>query len=300
MNAVLLSPRESIQLAIGLKMRDFRQWSSPQGIRDLRHWKTRQLDASIIVAKSKMVDNAEEMLRKIAETDNAGAIGDDGNSGTSVYLPVMIVAMAAINNPPEYSDVVGRSDWMKVVIPTDPLERVVQMRWTPAAYRCQMAFFASNDHATESISNQFCSFFESPQKRTFKVDYDLGHAGEHIVHESWVFRVLENTLYPDTADVGIPNISGVTIDFVVVGNIPTVVGLGHPDDDVTDTGEPDGSIPPGLPPVTGGRLPDEALNAVVTQADVIDQGTNSRTRLNADKETGVITQTHLNMDGGEL
>lgn len=300
MSDILLSPREVVQNAIGRKMRDFRQWSSPHGIRDLRNWKTRQLAASIIVAKSKMVDNAEEMLRKIAETDNAGAIGDDGNSGTSIYLPVMIIALAATQNPPEQDVVIGRSDWLAGVIASDPLGRVVQIRCTPVAYRCQVAFFASNDHAVESISNQFCSFFRSEQKRAFKVNYDLGYAGDHIVRDAWDFRVIENTLYPDTADVGIPNVSAVTIDFIIVGNEPTVVGLGHPDDDITDTGEPDGSIPPGLPPVTGGRLPDEALNAVVTQADVIDEGANSRTRLNADQETGVITQIHLNMDGSEL
>lgn len=300
MSHVLLSPREAMQNAIGKKMRDFRQWCAPHGIGDLRYWKRRQLAASIIVAKSKMVDNVEEMLRKVAETDNAGAIDDDGNSGTSVYLPVMIIALAATQNPPEQDAVIGRSDWLAGVIPSDPLERVVQMRCTPVAYRCQVAFFASNDHAAESISNQFCSFFKSEQKRAFTVDYDLGYAGEHIVRDAWAFRVIENTLYPDTADVGIPNVSAVTIDFTIVGNEPTVVGLGHPDDDVTDTGEPDGSIPPGLPPVTGGKLPDKALNAVVTQADVIDKGINNRIRLNADQETGVITQTRIAVEEGEL
>ena len=177
MSAVLLSPRESMQNAIGQKMRDFRQWCAPQGIRDLRQWKTRPLEASITVSKSKMIDSAEEMLRKLAETDNAAAIGDADNSGTSVYLPTMIIALAAIQPPPEYDAVIGRPDWLKAVIATDPLQRVVQMRCTPAAYRCQVAFFASNDHAAESISNQFCNFFRSPQKREFKVDYDLGNAG---------------------------------------------------------------------------------------------------------------------------
>lgn len=289
----LLSPLESIQLAWGLKLRDFRQWSSPRGQQSIRDWKTRRIEGAIIVAKSSMIDDTEAMLKAVQQSNNARASGDKTNSGTSVYLPMMITAISGIESPPEREIVTDNPAWSNVVIPADPLQRVVQMRTNAASYRCQIAFFSPDPHAASAIANQFVNFWKHEGKRGVDVDYDIGYAGEKIIKDKWNFRVVENTLYPDKVDVGMENVYGATVDCVVVGAEPTIVGLGGLDDDITDTGEPDGSIPPNLPPVEGNRDPADKLNAFVIEADIIERQTGTQTRVAIDADTGVITQTDI-------
>ena len=298
----LLSPLESIQMAWGLKLRDFRQWCAPAGQKSIRNWKTRQLEGAIIVAKTDMIDDAEAMLKAVMENDNAAATGDATNSGTSVSLPFMITAISGVESPPERDVLISQPDWVNVVIPSDPLQRVVQMRTTAATYRCQIAFFCSDPHAASAVANQFVSFWKKEAKRGFDVSYELGSAGTSIVNATWNFRVVENTLFPDKIDVGVKTIYGASVDCLITGLEPTVVGLGilndegFNDDDITDTGEPNGSIPPGLPPVPGSRDPIESLNGVVIEADIKDKGSASTVRVNIDPDTGVITQTRIASD----
>lgn len=292
----LLSPLESIQIAWGLKLRDFRQWCTPAGQKSIRDWKTRRVEGAIIVAKGSMVDDVEKMLKAVQQNENAEAMGDTTNSGTSVNLPFMVTAISAIESPPEREVVIGSPTWQNVVIPSDPLQRVVQMRTAAVSYRCQIAFFAPDPHAASSIANQFVNFWKHERKRGIDVFYELGFAGESIIKDKWNFRVVENTLYPDKAEVGIETVHAVTVDCVVVGAEPNVVGLGGYDDDITDTGEPDGSIPPNLPPVGGHRDPPEKLNSFVIEADVIEREANRHTRVTADPTTGEINQYDIKDD----
>lgn len=286
----LLSPLESMQHAWGLKLRDFRQWCTPAGQQSIRDWKTRRIEGAIIVSKTSMIDDVEQMLKAVQENENAKAMGDKSNSGTSVYLPVMVTAISAIESPPEREIVTGNATWLNVVVPTDPLQRVVQMRTAAVSYRCQMAFFAPDPHAASSIANQFVNFWKHEGKRGVDVFYELGFAGELVIKDKWNFRVAENTLYPDKADVGIKTVHAVTVDCIIVGAEPNVVGLGGLDDDITDTGEPDGSIPPNLLPVGGHRDPADQLNSFVVEADVIDTAARRYTRVKINPVTGVITQ----------
>lgn len=288
----LLSPLESIQIAWGLKLRDFRQWCAPTGMTAIRDWKTRRIEGAIIVSKTTMIDGVEAMLKAVQENQNAEAMGKT-DSGTSVYLPFMVTAISAIESPPDRDIVQGNANWLNVVVPADPLQRVVQMRTTPVAYRCQMAFFAPDPHSASSIANQFINFWKHESKRTFPVSYDIGLAGTSVIRDKWDFRVVDNTLFPDKADVSIDTVHAVTVDCVIVGLEPNFVGLGGVDDDITDKGEPDGSIPPNLPPVDGGAGTPEQLNSVVIEADVIDKAADRHTRVTADKVTGVITQTDM-------
>lgn len=288
----LLSPLESLQKAWGYKLRDFRQWCSPRNQTAIRDWKVRRVEAAIIVSKTNMIDDAEAMLKAIAQRDNAQSTGKL-HAGTSVSLPVMITAIDAIENPPDRDIVIGQPQWVNAVVPSDPFQRAVQMRTTPVAYRCQIAFFAPNAHAASAIANQFVNFWKHEGKRTFAVDYELGFAGTAIVRDAWDFRVVENTLFPDKIDVGLPNVYGATVDCTIVGLEPTVVGLGGYGDDITDTGEPDGSIPPGLPPVPGTRLPEDELGKFVIEADVFDEAVDTQTRVAIDPETRIITETKI-------
>lgn len=288
----LLSPMESMQIAWGLKLRDFRQWCAPAGQAAIRDWKTRRIEEAVIVSKTTMMDDVEAMLKAIQQTDNARNAGKI-ETGSSVKLPVMVTAISGIESPPEYEVVVGSSTWVNVVIPTDPLQRPVQMRTTPVSYRCQIAFFCSDPHAASSIANQFVNFWKHEGKRSIQVSYDLGYAGTSIVKDFWNFRIAENTIYPDKADTGMTTVSAITVDCVIVGAEPIVTGLGAYGDDITDTGEPDGSIPPGLPPIDGNVTPPDELNKFVIEADVIEESASRHTRVTIDPNTLVITQTDV-------
>lgn len=288
----LLSPLESVQNSWGYLLRDFRQWCSPAGQQSIRNWKTRRVEGAIIVAKTNMVDDAEALLRAIQRTDNADAAGNKNNTGTSVSLPVMVTAISAIESSPEYEVVKPNPTWVNVVVDSDPLQRVVQMRAAAVAYRCQIAFFAPDVHAASSIANQFINYFKHERKRSFDVGYEVGYAGTSVIKDHWNFKVAENTIYPDKISLGIETVHGITVDCTIVGLEPNIVGLGHEDDDITDTGEPDGSIPPNLPPIDGGRDPVDQLNAVVIEADVMEEGAR-HTRVNIDPETGVITEQDI-------
>lgn len=289
----MLSPRESIQMAWGAKLRDFRQWCSPQAQKSIRDWKTRRLEGAIIVSKSSMVDDVEAMFKSVQENDNAGAADNTTESGTSVSMPVMITAIAVIDTPPERDVVIGQPHWLNVVVPSDPLQRVAQMRTTAVTYRCQIAFFCSDPHAASSIANQFVSYWKAEGKRPIEVLHEVGIAGTSIIKAGWDLRVVENTLTPDKIDIDTKTIYGITVDCLVVGLEPTIVGLGHPDDDITDTGEPDGSIKPGLTPIPGSRDPEDKLNGVVTEADVIDTASDTHVRVTIDPLTDVITQINI-------
>lgn len=285
----LFSPLESVQQAWGYRLRDFRQWCAPAGQQSIRDWKRRRIEGAIIVAKTNMVDDAEAMLKAIQRAENDLASGDTTNSGTSVALPVMVTAISAIEAPPEFEIVRPNPNWVNVVIANDPLQRVVQMRAAAVAYRCQVAFFAPDIHAASSIANQFVNYWKHEQKRSFDVEYELGFAGTAIIKDQWNFKVAENTIFPDKISLDINTVHGVTVDCTIVGLEPNVVGLGHADDDLTDTGEPDGSIPPNLPPIGGGRDPADQLNAFVIEADVIGEDVR-HDRITIDPKTGVITQ----------
>lgn len=285
----LFSPLESVQQAWGYRLRDFRQWCSPAGQQSIRDWKRRRIEGAIIVAKTNMVDDAEAMLKAIQRAENDLASGDTTNSGTSVALPVMVTAISAIEAPPEFEIVKPNPNWVNVVVANDPLQRVVQMRAAAVAYRCQVAFFAPDIHAASSIANQFISYWKHEQKRSFDVEYELGFAGTAIIKDHWNFKVAENTIYPDKISLDINTVHGITVDCTIVGLEPNVVGLGHADDDITDTGEPDGSIPPNLPPILGSRDPADQLNAFVIEADVIEENVR-HDRVTIDPKTGVITQ----------
>ncbi|WP_230656876.1 hypothetical protein [Psychrobacter sp. I-STPA10] len=308
----LLTPLESIQMAWGLKLRDFRQWCQPT-TQALFDWKSRRLEGAIVVARTSMMDDVEAMLKSLQENQNDKASGDTSESGTSVYLPVMMTAISAIETPPDFDQLIPQPQWMPGVVPSDPLQRVIEFRTTPAAYRCQIAFFAPDPHSVSAISNQFVNFFKFEAKRQFDVFYEIGFAGEHIIRDAWNFRVVENSLYPDKADAGLKNMHIITVDCNITGLEPIVVGLGAEWDNVTDTGEPESSLPsnagsgsgnttgggkplPGFKPLPGHRTPSDVLGKYVIEADIKDTDLQGETRVSIDPDTHIITQTQVGDD----
>ncbi|MDO5769901.1 MAG: hypothetical protein Q4P13_10375 [Psychrobacter sp.] len=291
-NNRLLTPLESLQISWCLHLRDFRAWMQPTTL-GLREWKRRRSDAAIIACEGRMIDDAEAMLKALEARDTAGITGDTTNSGTSVDLPVMLTAISPIESPPEWDQLIPQPYWAMGVVPHDPLQRVIEYRTAAAAYRCQVAFFSPDPHATSSVSKQFINYFRFEVKRNFDVWFEIGYAGSEIIRDNWNFRALENSIYPDKADVGATNIKVAVLDLTIIGLEPTVVGLGAEWDDITDTGEPDGSTPPGIPTLPGHRLPPEALGKFVIEADVIDAIEDYKNRVSIDPATKVITETRM-------
>lgn len=280
------SSLDCVQIAWAKLLRDFRVWTKPEG-QALYRWKTAPLKHAIMACRSNMIDDAEAMIKAWETTQS------EPGQAQSAFIPVMTTAIAPIQAPPDFEQVVGRSEWLEVVVPSDPLGRVVRMRTMPAAFRCQIAFFCPDNSGAMMLSNQFCLYMRNEAKRTFAVNFELGKHGEQVISDDWRFRVLENTLMPDVALQDYKNLTVVTVDCTIVGSIPIVTGLGGEWDDLTDTHEY--GTPPGYPPIVGGRdeYPDSALNLVVTDADVYDKADARHVHLHADVETGEITQTEL-------
>lgn len=221
-----------------------------------------------------------------------------GGFSTAVsFIPTMITAVAPIQSPPEYEQVVGRSEWLNVVLPHDPKKRVVSLRTMPSAFRCQIAFFCPDSHGAMMVANQFCLYFKNEAKRTFSVGFELGFADDHQQQklvDDWQFRVLENSLFPDKVASDYKNLTIVTVDCTIIGDIPIVSGLGGEWDGVTDTKEV--GTPPLHKPIVGTRTPAYIAkqNSVVTEADVYDDVAENHVRLTADPKTLQVRQTKLN------
>lgn len=311
------SSLECIQMAWGLRLRDFRQWCKPEG-QAVYRWKTAPLEQAILACRSNMIDDSQAMLKAWEENQNSQS------QNRSAFIPVMTTAIAPIQAPPEYDQVIGRSEWLDVVIPHDPENRVAQLRAIPSALRCQIAFFCPDVHGAMMISNQLCAYFRHESKRTFEVAFELGFVGDKKLIDNWEFRVLDNSLFPDTAGE-YQNLTIVTVDCTIMGDIPIITGLDGAWDNYTDTGEvgtPDKwkDIPPNTditPPkkptdpfkpvntgatvndpfkaVTGEQTPNDDLNAVVIEADIYPDSKVNR-RIKANKETKEITVENLPKD----
>ena len=306
------SSLECIQMAWALRLRDFRQWCKPEG-QAVYRWKTSPLEQAILACRSNMIDDSQAMLKAWEENQNS-------SDNRSAFIPVMTTAIAPIQTPPEYDQVVGRSAWLDVTIPHDPENRVAQLRAIPSALRCQIAFFCPDVHGAMMISNQLCAYFRHESKRTFEVAFELGFVGDKKLIDNWEFRVLDNSLYPDTAGE-YQNLTIVTVDCTIMGDIPLITGLDGAWDNYTDTGEvgtpekwkdipPSTDITPKKPtnpfkpidsgatvnnpfkPVAGDKTSNADLNAVVIEADIYPDNQ----RIKADKQSKEISVESLPKD----
>nr|WP_241879659.1 hypothetical protein [Psychrobacter sp. PraFG1]UNK06487.1 hypothetical protein MN210_08310 [Psychrobacter sp. PraFG1] len=162
------------------------------------------------------------------------------------------------------------------------------------------------------------------------MSYDVGVLEGKPIKDDWNFRVLENSLYPDSATTDLKNLFIATVDCTIVGAIPEFVGLGGEWDDVTDMGEPYESLPtrpnpeydpekptipldpnnpdgpainsprvpvPGVKPVEGSRDDYDKLNSLVIEASIDDEDTDHEFRVAIDPDTGVITETKVDKKG---
>lgn len=269
--AIPKSSRECVLDAWVNRIADFRAWCKPE-TQHAHNWKTRPFSQAVGGCRAQLVDDAEAMLTEWRINENA-----DVEGGSTAFIPVMLTAIASIEVPPDVGQIMGVPYLLNSMIPNDPLEREVQLRTIPAAWRAQIAYFSTNPHDAQSIANQFCAYMTDDAKRRFQVSYDLG--GGFV--DQWDIMVLENNLFPSDAPNESKNMSIFTVDVTMIGLVPHVIGLGGDWDSVTDagynplTGEMGGD--------NGGQ--DPSLGLLVVQADFDDENT----RVVADPDTGDVT-----------
>lgn len=242
---------------------DFRAWYMPETAQT-DEWKKRDIKIAIKSCPSRMMDDSEAMLAEYRKNQNADVTG-----GATAFMPIMLTATAALDQPPDTSQLVPLPYFVPVVID----DKKVQIRLVAKTVRAQLAFYATNAHDARSVCDQFCTYMQDDNKRRISVPFDMGM--NHIQHST--FTVVENQLFPSPVPSEAINLSIFTVDVQLIGYAPQIIGLGGPNDTTTGNGyNPDGSA-----------FDKPIQDLVVVQADQF--SSDGHTRVLADRETGDIT-----------
>lgn len=258
-----LSVREAFQKSWGNLLINFREWLLADTA-DLQYWKTRPLKEAIAACPSRMVDDAEIMLSEWRKNQNANV------KGMTSFLPVMLTAFDSVPSPPDVSIIRGIPDWIPVILPQDPLKRMVRMRTIPIAVRAQIAVFTDNPHSALMFTSQFCAYLTSETKRILTITLPVGDG----ITDDCELVILDNSLYPSKVSTEAKNITIFTVDVTLNGVMTQVVGLDGTWDANTDI---------------NGRPSTEDMKKVVIEAGVQDTDFGVDVIVTADEITGVTT-----------
>lgn len=243
---------------------DFRAWLIPETSK-LEKWKSYPIEKAIRACRARLVDDAEAMLAEWRK-----ATSEEVDIGETATLPILLTALAPIQTPPDVNQVKSTSAFVEVAINN----QVVRLRTIRTAIRCQTVFFSTNVHDTKAFIDQFQAYLDDDIKRRIDVAYKINQQAI----PSFKMTVLENSLFPDNIISEAKNIDIVSIDCVLLGVIPQVLGLGAGYDNNTGNGSDNTGTPINKPQQHG---------LVVVQADATDL---EHVRITADPETGEITQ----------
>jgi hypothetical protein len=261
-----LSVIEHFQESWGRFLNEFRDWITPD-TKAILDWKTRPLKEAIAACQSRMIDDAMSMWAQWRKHQNSPS-----TTGGSAFLPVMLTAFESVPSAPSIRDIRAVPYWKKVIIPSDPQQRVVQMRTTSMAVRAQVVMFASTPHDIAWLAAQFVSFVSDEDRRYLGLNIHLGDG----IYERWPLTLLDNSLYANTVPLNEKNLLGCRVDLVLNGLIPQVVGLSPTIDMTVDVAN---------------RPTAEALQQVVVEADVHTQELHIRWVAEADNQPYWITLT---------
>ena len=258
-------PRKCVQDAWYKLLVDFRAWYMPE-TQQTSDWKQRPIAAAIKSCKARLLDDSEGMLAEYRKSQNAEVVG-----GASAFMPIMLTATAAIDQPPDSSQLTTMPYFVDVIIN----DKLAKIRLIPKTIRAQIAFYATNPHDASSVADQFCAYMDDMNKRRISVGFPLS---DGFIQKS-TFTILDNQLFPTPVPSEALNITIFTIDVSLVGHVPQVIGLGGDFDATTANGyNPDGS-----PVEKPFDIP------VVVQADSFNQNDGSYIRVLADLDTGIVT-----------
>lgn len=173
-------------------------------------WASRGLAKAIQYAPGRLIDNADAMMEKWRENNNSG------KSGTSAYLPNVVVALGK-----DYTPVLGDyanqlPTWQDFIFPQDPKNRRFQMRLMQGDIRFQMAIFAAEEPTARGIAMQLCLYVKAVQNRTF--GHTVNFAG---IDSVWPVQLTT----PDVSIIPIQmqeqvNLTVLTVDLMLRASIP--------------------------------------------------------------------------------
>lgn len=131
----------------------------------LNEYITRGLPYSIVIAPSKLVDEAEKMLNSWQRNDTNSA------STRPAKLPVIIIGVAQDYMPTsrEYARQISNS--IDIEIPGDSQNRVFGLRTIAGDIRAQVVFIAADEPTAKSLAAQFSLYIDAVQNRRFGVPW---------------------------------------------------------------------------------------------------------------------------------
>lgn len=185
---------------------DFKQWLMAD-TKTLQDWKKRP--KSIKMCSSRMVDDFDKMLGQFRTKS------DDN------LLPVLLVAVAKVNMPPDVDKLRAIPYLRNGILPNDEQKRRVKYRLIPSAFRVQIAFVSPDQDSVSSFLNQFCAYMQDDFKRRFDVEYGVAPD----LTTTFAMTVFDNSLFPDRTNVEQDNLEVGTVDFTIGGYIPQILGL---------------------------------------------------------------------------
>ncbi len=123
---------------------------------------------SVMLAPGRMVDAAEKMLESYRKNDN---------SGTALAKPKLPILIYAIGkdmsaSPPDWS-IRQAATAQEVVVPGDPLNRVLRLRTVFQEFRAQVCIFAPEPTTANSLAMQMHAFATELSNRRFACPYKL-------------------------------------------------------------------------------------------------------------------------------
>lgn len=210
----------------------------------------RGIAKSIVWAPSRMVDSAEEMLAAWQRNDA------DSAPTRPPKLPVILVAIDQSYTPTAREQGAQIADSKKVIIPSDPKQRLFGLRTVYGDIRAQMVVAAADEPTARSIAAQLMLYMEAVPNR--RLGYTTSFAS---VSQDWV-AMIESTDMPAAAiHTGVKNVVMLAVDITLKAQIPIYDApkAGEPND---GKGIPGTADPAGYPVVIRVDFDDKTMKQI--------------------------------------
>lgn len=131
----------------------------------LKEFKNRGFSYGFVLAPSRMVDQANEMLAAWQKNDSTG------KPTTPAKLPVIIISFAKDYTPTGRDYNYQIADALEMTFPTDDRERYFEVKTVAGDIRVQLAVCASDEATAKSIAAQLLLYVDSATRRGFDAKY---------------------------------------------------------------------------------------------------------------------------------
>ena len=175
----------------------------------MKEFKNRGFGYCFVMAPSRMVDQANEMLAAWQKNDSTG------RPTTPAKLPVVIVGFSKDYTPTGRDYNYQISDAVEIMLPTDSKERYFEVKTVAGDLRVQLAICASDEATAKSIAAQLLLYVDSPTRRGFDARYTFAKNDVYFPCQ------LDAPDSPaSSVDTGNQNITMLAIDFTLHCTVP--------------------------------------------------------------------------------